>query len=82
MENMELRSMVNWFNVKTWLYHHLHPDVLAFPEPATKRILKDHNIGLFLFLHGKDTEGEKQGVLTANEKAESELDLIAKKYYK
>lgn len=81
MENMELRSMINWFTVKTWLYHHMHLDVLAFPEPAMKRIVKDHNIGLFLFLHGKESV-EGRGILSPNEQAESELDLVAKKYYK
>ena len=81
MENLELETMDNWFNAKNWLYHHLHPDVLAFPEPAKKRILDHHNMGLFLFLHGKDVSKE-DGKLSENEKAEAELDLIAKKHFK
>ena len=81
MENLELESMDNWFEAKNWLYHHLHPDVLAFPEPAKKRILDHHNMALFLFLHGKDVSKET-GKLSENEKAEAELDLIAEKHYK
>lgn len=80
MESLEVRSMTNWFDVKNWLYHHLHPNVLAFPEPAKKRIMKDHNMALFLFLHGKDVG--QDGHLSQNEGAEQALDLIADKYYK
>jgi hypothetical protein len=80
MENLELKSMTNWFDIKSWLYHHLHPNVLPFPEPAKKRIMKDHNMALFLFLHGKDVG--KDGKLSENERAEEALDLIADKYYK
>ena len=81
MEDMELDSMGNWFNMKSWLYHHLHPHILAFPKPAKKRVLDNHNMGLFLFLHGKNVS-EKDGVLSSNEQAEAALDMIAKKYYK
>jgi hypothetical protein len=80
MESLELKSMTNWFDIKSWLYHHLHPNVLPFPEPAKKRILKDHNMALFLFLHGR--ESIKSEGLSDNEEAEQALDLIADKYYK
>ena len=82
MENVELGSMNNWFDAKSWIYHHLHPDVLPFPEPAKKRIIDDHNMAVFLFLHGQEEISKEPGKLSKNEKAEAELDLIAKANYK
>lgn len=76
---LEMNTLTNWFDLKSWLYHHLHSHVLQFPQPAKKNIINHHNMALFLFLHSEDNNSLALG---ANEKAESELDLAAKELYK
>ena len=77
---LDMHHPGNWFDLKSWLYHHINPHVLSYPEPARQQILKNHNMALMLFMPG--TKENLDDVQTANESAELELDIAAKELYK